>query len=268
MRIENLEQEKILQACQNLYADAFAVSVRRGSKGILLQQADVHLLRQDDYFDRWHDDPQSSLLLLTGENFDNYNKGSGLCWLSCATLSVVKHLPIDSQVLFYSGCRDEDSRWPSQKETIGNIFTSFVFQILQWDKAFFLEHYKTVEQTLKRPTWRSTEREVKLQQRIDLMISLLDSWTRSKRIYMVIDRIDKFEHEPEDTPEDLIEEILAAVGKMNREVKVFIVGSSLTCLNSDEKLNTQRRIWHRKSDLTIFKDRIYGRGGWRQGRRL
>jgi hypothetical protein len=84
----------------------------------------------------------------------------------------------------------------------------------------------------------------------------------------VVDRIDIFEHEPEDTPEDVIEALLTVFGKIKHEVKVFIVGSSLTCLGTDEKLNSQRRLWHTKSDLATFKGRIFGRAGWRQGRKL
>ena len=222
------------------------------------------MLRKEALFDRWHGDPCSSLLLLTGENFDNYEKGSGLCWLSSATLDLVEHLLKDSQVLFYSGCRDEGSRWAEVKETIANIFASFVFQILKWDEEFFLEYFKTVEQRLNNPGWKSTELEERLRSRTDLVVFLLNSWTKSKRIYFVIDRIDKFGHGPDDTPEDLIEEILQVVGGINHEVKVFIVASSLICLGTDDKINMQRTIWHAKPGLTIDKERIFGRGGWRQ----
>jgi hypothetical protein len=264
LRTEELEQKIIIKSCQSLYRDAFKVSARKRGKDKLLQQADVNLLRKEVLFDRWHDDPRSSLLLLTGENFDNYETGSGLCWLSSATLDLVEHLLKDWQVLFYSGCRDEDSRWAEVKETIANIFTSFVFQILKWDEEFFMTHFKTVEQRLKNPSWKSTELEEQLRNRTDLVIFLLNSWTKSERIYFVIDRIDKFGHGPDDTPEDLIEEILRVVGRINHEVKVFIVASSLICLGTDDKINMQRTIWHAKPDLAIDKGRIFSRGGWHQ----
>jgi hypothetical protein len=261
--IEQLEEKMISTACKNLYADAFQYPGKRRRKA--LQPADIEMLKREEFFDQWNKEPGSSTLLLTGHNFDQFGKDAGLCWLSSATINIRQDVAEEGQILFYSACRDETSKRIITREPFSNIMSSFVYQVLQWDEMFFEKSFTYVEQELKDQAWTSPSVEKRHRIQGDLLIWLLNSWTESTRIYMIIDRLDKFHGEPDDNPYDLIYEILRIVSKMTCKVKVVITADSLVWGDSDKEINSQWKNWRGDPELTWAKiASIYSRARWHQ----
>lgn len=249
--MEQLEENMISTACENLYADAFKYPGKR--RGKALQPADIGILKREGLFDQWNEGPCSSTLLLTGHNFDQFGKGAGLCWLSPATVTIKQNVAKDGQILFYSACRDENSKRTLTREPFSNILSSFACQVLQWDEKFFEKSFTYAEQELKDPAWTSPSVGERHRIQCDLLISLLNSWTGSTRIYMIIDRIDKFDGQPDDNPYDLIREILRIVSKTTCKVKVVITADSLVWRDSDKEIVSRWRDWRGDPELTWTK---------------
>ena len=261
--MEQLEEKMISTACENLYADAFQYPGKR--RGKALQPADIEMLKREEFFDRWNTEPGSSTFLLTGHNFDQFGKGVGLCWLSSATIAIRQNVAEEGKILFYSACRDETSKRTTTREPFSNILSSFVCQVLLWDEKFFETSFTYVEQELKDPAWTSPSVGERHLIQCDLLIWLLNSWMGSTRIYMIIDRLDKFDGEPDDNPYDLIHEILYIVSKTTSDVKVVITADSLVWRDTDKEINSQWKNWRGDPDLTWGKiSSIYSRTRWHQ----
>jgi hypothetical protein len=250
--MEQLEEKIISTACEKLYADVFKYPGKR--RGKALQQADIEMLKREKLFDQWNEESGSSTLLLTGHNFDQFGKGVGLCWLSSAALIIKQNVVNEGQILFYSACRDEDSKRRLTREPFSNILSSFVCQIVQWDEKFFEKSFKHVEQELQDPAWTSPSVAKRHQIQCDLLISLLNSWTGSTRIYLIIDRLDKFDGAFDGNPYDLIREILCIVSKTACEVKVVITADSLVWRDGDTEIISQWKDW--RGDPELKSDKI------------
>lgn len=223
--IEQLEENLIFTACERLYSDAFHHPGKRRRK--FLQLANLELLKRQGFLNQWNKGPDSSTLLLTGHNFDQFGKGVGLCRLSSATINIKRHVANEDRILFYSPCRDEISKRTVTREPFSNILNSFVHQALKWDEKFFEKSFSYVEQELKDSAWTSSSVEKKHRIQCDLLIWLLNSWSESTRIFMIIDRLDKFDAGPDDNPYDLIYEILRIISRTTGTVKLVITADSL-----------------------------------------
>lgn len=260
---EQVEEKIISAACESLYADAFKYPEKR--LGRTLQEADIELLRKENLFDRWNDEPGCSTLLLTGHNFDQFGKGVGMCWLSSAALVIKKNVIGQGQILFYSGCRNEDSKRSFAREPFSNILSSFVCQIVQWDENFFEKSFKQVQQEVEDPAWTSPSAEARHQVQSDLLISLLNSWTKSTRVYLIIDRLDKFGGESDDNLYDLIREILRIISNTTLEIKLLIIADSLIWGDDDKQAMSQWKDWRGDPDLKWDKiSSLHLRTRWHQ----
>lgn len=249
--IDQLNEKMLSKACEDLYADAFEYPGTR--RGKALQQADIDMLKREVSFCQWNEESGPSTLLLTGHNFDQFGKGVGLCWLSSAALAIKQNIGNGDRVLFYSACRDEDSRRTPAREPFSNILSSFICQCLQWDERFFEKSFKQVEQELKDPVWRSKSVEDRHHIQRDLLISLLNSWTGSRAIYMIIDRLDKIDSDPDDNLYDLIREILLIVSKTTCAIKLVITADSLHWESGDKEIKSRWKDWRGDPDLAWDK---------------
>lgn len=253
----------ISTACETLYTDVFKYPGKR--RGRVLQCADLELLKNEPSFTQWTNEFGSSTLLLTGNNYDQFGKGVGLCWLSTAALAIKQNVETEGLVLFHSACRSENSKRIQSRESFSNILNSFVCQILQWDETFFEKVCTRVEQELKDPTWTSPSPAKRHRIQGDLLISLLNSWTGSKTIYMIIDRLDKFDGEPDDNPYDLIREILRIISKTACTIKLVIIADSLVWGDDNKEIMAQWKDLRGDPELTWARiSSIYTRVRWHQ----
>lgn len=135
-----------------------------------------------------------------------------------------------------------------------------------------MESHHQVELELDKVASISDSGAQNLQIGSDLVESLLTSWTKPKRVYLIIDRIDLFDGGPDFDTLDLIEQILKVISKVKAEVKVCIVACSLTCvgLDRDDKVNEQWKTWRslpENQEIGLDKLVPVFKAGWHQQER-
>lgn len=119
---ELADPDSMIAQCKALHANAFEKSVRKkGTKQ--LQQISLGLLTDLRLFKPSEENTRSSVLVLSGSNFDLYETGLYLCWLSPVTTEIAEvyrsrqRSEGTSRVLFHSACSDQTSRIGNRKES-------------------------------------------------------------------------------------------------------------------------------------------------------
>ncbi|KAL8908078.1 MAG: hypothetical protein Q9171_005596 [Xanthocarpia ochracea] len=87
--LELSDAGKMIDQCKALHANAFAKAVRRRATK-QLQQISIGLLQDFHLFEPSKKITESSVLVLSGLNFDSYDTGDHLCWLSPVTTEIAE----------------------------------------------------------------------------------------------------------------------------------------------------------------------------------
>ena len=205
------------------------------------------------------------MLILSGSNFDGYDSGNHLCWLSpiatqFAETQLSSQVPgKKSQPLFFSGCQDEVSRYGNRKERLDNCFSHFISQMLHWDTAFIDKHRQSVEDDVRDKTRR----------RKDTLKHFLEACIHFDQIYIIIDRLDCFaplennEESDKETVSGILEAVLDSVGTA-RNVKLMITidAAQWPDVRTDTQMERRWKNWKRQLELKHHS--MFSKIGWTQ----
>ena len=256
---------KLITMCKSLHADAFAESVRlKGSKK--LQQIDLDLVKTFAFYKLWYEVTGSSVLILSGSNYDLYDTGRYLCWLSPITTKFAEAQlssqvpPRKNKVLFFSACRDDASRYGRRKELLADCFSHFISQMLHWDTEFVDQNCQVVEDDVKDVT----------RQRKDTLQRLLGACKCFDQVYIIIDRLDRIapsdadDELDEDTVSGFLAAILDTVSAAPYNVKLMITidAAGWPKVKNDADMERRWKIWKTQMELKHYS--MFCKIGWTQ----
>lgn len=254
---ELADSDEMIAQCKALHANAFAKSVRKkGTK--YLQQISIELLRDFQLNKSSEDIRESSVLILSGLNFDSYQAGLYLCWLSPVTTEIAEVYQSthssegSSKVLFHSACRDEASRFSNRKEPFNICLSRFIIEILGWDDEYFSQTRQFIEDNIKDSDC----------QRIEMLKTLLKGWHGSDEVCIIIDRLDWIapldgdgdEETDEDEVSDLLETILEVVSTASCKIRLVVTvdASGWPQVRKDADLKQRWNVWKTRNGLQPY----------------
>lgn len=226
----------------------------------------LDLVKTSAFYKLWHEAIKSSVLILSGSNFDMYEAGLFLCWLSPITtefaetrLSSQMSLK-QSRLLFFSACRDEASRYGKKKELLTDCFSHFISQMLHWDTDFVDQNSQSVEDDIKDLT----------RQRKDILQRLLGACKCYDQIYIIIDRLDCIAplSADDESDEDAVSGNLAAlldtvcVAACNVKLMITIDANQWSEVRTDADMERTWGIWKKQIELKDYS--MYCKIGWTQ----
>lgn len=246
----------MIDQCKALHVNAFAEAVRRkGPKK--LQQISIGLLKDFHLYEHSPKSTQSSVLVLSGLNFDSYTTGDRLCWLSPVTTEIAEKYQLDqrsggkSRLLFHSACSDQKSRFSEQKEPVDLCLSRFILQLLLSDDDFFSRHRQSVEDDIKDSS----------RHRSDTLQLLLEGCHRTDEVCIIIDRLDHMApisdddtDSDEDYVSDLLRSILEVVSTASCKIRLIVTidASKWPRVRKDSDFETKWKIWKRSNKLGQF----------------
>lgn len=245
----------MIDQCKELHANAFAKAIRR--KGTTqLQQISIGLLRDFQLYEPSPKTSRSSLLVLSGLNFDRYDTGDYLCWLSPITTEIAEEYPRNQRsegkcrLLFHSACSDQKSRFSAKKEPVDVCLSRFIIQFLRSDDDFFLKHRQSIEDDIKASS----------RHRSDTLQLLLEGCHRTDEVCIIIDRLDHIApmsddgDSDEDYVSDLLESILKIVSTASCKIRLVVTvdASKWPRVRKDSDFETKWKIWRRRNTLEHF----------------
>jgi hypothetical protein len=179
---------------KSLLAGAFGVSPRHHSKkSRRLQEANLQILKTLGCFQEWMEETGPSILLLSGRNFDDYEAGRDLCWLSPVAAELAEYLQ-DSKgedqkrcTLFYPVQKVHQRRSTIRaSETLDKCLSNLILQILSWDTLLVNTEREFIESTMKDEKWKTDSTGEKKK----ILTRLLDACQCLDQVVLIIDRLD------------------------------------------------------------------------------
>ncbi|KAL8775344.1 MAG: hypothetical protein Q9209_000351 [Squamulea sp. 1 TL-2023] len=255
----------MIAQCKELHANAFGKALRRkGTKQ--LEQISLGVLKELQLYKSTEEITESSALVLSGSNYDSYEAGSSLCWLSPVTTEIAELYQlrqgsaVTSKVLFHSPCRDEASRFSYRKEPFNICVSRFIMQILLWDDRYFWQNRQMIRHNI-----RDSDR-----LRVETLKALLQGWQGSDEVCIIIDRLDRiaipdYITDPdEDTVSDLLELILEVVSTASCKIRLVVTVdvSGWLQVRKDADLDWRWNIWNGRHDLKRFS--LFRKVDWGQ----
>ena len=247
------DPDQMIEQCKALHDNAFGMAVRRKGGTKILQQINRSLLKDFQLDNPSENAGDSSVLVLSGNNYDAYDSGHYLCWLSPITTELAEmHRSRQksgdtNRVLFYSACRDLASRVSKTKEPFSVCLSHLVLQTLLWDDDWFSQCRQTVEDDLRDSNHKRTK----------TLKTLLAGSHGSREICIIIDRLDRIAPLADDNDldddevSDLIESILEIISTASCKVRLVITVD--TCgwpkVRDDADLEARWKIWKRRIKL-------------------
>lgn len=262
-----VDSDSMMAKCRALHAKAFVESVRRKATK-QLQQISLNLLKDHHFYKSSEETTQSSVVVLSGLNFDGYDTGRNLCWLSPITTEIAELYQSrqrsggTSRVLFHSACSDEASRHSNRKEPFNICLSRFILQILLWDDDYFSQTRQKIQDDIRHSNRPRTE----------TLQDLLRGWTGSDEVCIVIDRLDRIapldddddSNTGEDEVTDLLETILEVVSTASCKIRfvVTIDTSGWLMARKDADLEERWNIWKRRINLQRYS--LFHKIDWHQ----
>ncbi|KAL8750952.1 MAG: hypothetical protein Q9199_006741 [Rusavskia elegans] len=253
--LELSDAGKMIDQCKALHANAFAKAVRRkGTK--YLQQISIGLLQDLHLYEPFLKPTESSVLVLSGSNFDRYDTGDYLCWLSPVSTEIAEKYPLNQRsegkcrLLFHSACSDQTSRFSGKKELIDVCLSRFIIQLLLSDDNFFSKHRQSIEDDIKDSS----------RHRSETMQLLLEGCHRTDEVCIIIDRLDHIApisddcDLDEDYVSDLLESVLKIVSTASCTIRLIVTidASRWPQVRRDSDFETKWKIWKRRNTLEKF----------------
>ncbi|KAL8854295.1 MAG: hypothetical protein Q9221_001009 [Calogaya cf. arnoldii] len=254
--LELSDAGKMIDQCKALHANAFAKAVRkRATKQ--LQQISIGLLHDFHLFEPSMKKTESSVLVLSGLNFDCYDTGDHLCWLSPVTTEIAEKCQMNQRsegkcrLLFHSACSDQTSRYREKKELIDVCLSRFVLQLLLSDDDFLPKHRQSIEDDIKDSS----------RHRSETMQLLLEGCHRTDEVCIIIDRLDHIAPTPDDNDSvdkdyvsDVLESILKIVSTASCKISIIVTidASKWPQVRTDSDFESKWKIWKRRNTLKNF----------------
>ncbi|KAL8949005.1 MAG: hypothetical protein Q9222_004845 [Ikaeria aurantiellina] len=252
---ELADADRMIAQCKALHAHAFAEAYRK-KRSKQLQQISINVLKDKGLCTTLEQSAPSAVLVLSGSNYDIYDSGAGLCWLSPITTEIAESYQAGqssqgtSKILFHSACADRASRFSNEKEPFDLCLSRFILQILLWDDGYFSQTRQTVEDDIRDNNCH----------RLETLQSLLKGWTRSDEICIIIDRLDCIalhdngRNSSDDEISELLETVLNIVSAASCNIKLVVTvdtkGWPLMRENAD--LDRRWKIWKQRIDLQRY----------------
>ncbi|KAL8874847.1 MAG: hypothetical protein Q9198_006716, partial [Flavoplaca austrocitrina] len=254
----------MVDQCKILHDSAFTKSVRRRAAK-QLQQISIGLLRDFKLYEPPQRTKNSSVLVLSGLNFDGYDTGKRLCWLSPAATEIAEEYRRNRRsagscrLLFHSTCYDEESRFGKKKEAIDVCLSRFIVQLLLSDDDFFTKHRQSLEDEIRNSSRHKSE----------TMQLLLEKCPSTDEVCIIVDRLDRIapvpdEESDEDDVSDVLESILNIVSTASCKIRLVVTidASQWPRVRTDSEFESKWKIWERNYAL----DNLYPlfKINWRQ----
>lgn len=245
----------MITQCKELHANAFSQSVRKKGATKQLQQISIGLLKDLHIYERSGKMTESSVLVLSGKNFDPYETGRFLCWLSPVTTEFAEMYRSTEtserkcRVLFHSACSNEASRFSNRKEPFDICLSRFIIQILMWDEEYFSQNRQNIEYDIKNSDHPKAQ----------TLQNLLRGWHGSDEVCVIIDRLDHIAPDcdrgsDEDDVSDLLETILEIVSTASCKIRLVVTvdASGWPQVRKDADMEARWNVWRRRIDLQRF----------------
>lgn len=205
---------------------------------------------------------ESTVLVLSGLNYDCYDTGDHLCWLSPVTTQIAEKCQINQRsegkcrLLFHSACTDQKSQYREKKEPIDVCLSRLIIQLLRSDDDFFLKHRQTIEDDIKDSS----------RHRSETMQLLLEGCHPTDEVYIIIDRLDHIapipddsdsddgDSEDEDHVSDVLETLLKVVSTASCKIRLVVTidASKWPRVRRNSDFETKWKIWKRRNTLKNF----------------
>ncbi|KAL9629702.1 MAG: hypothetical protein Q9204_005127, partial [Flavoplaca sp. TL-2023a] len=243
----------MVDQCKILHASAFT---------------NIGLLRDFKLYEPPPRTKNSSVLILSGLNFDGYDTGKRLCWLSPVATEIAEEyrrnrIPAGScRLLFHSACYDEESRFSKKKEAIDVCLSRFIVQLLLSDDDFFTKHRQSLEDDIRNSSRRRSE----------TMQFLLEKCPSTDEVCIIVDRLDRIAPVPDDESDesdeddvsDVLESILNIVSTAPCKIRLVVTidASQWSKVRTDSEFESKWKIWERNHTLDNFSPLF--KINWRQ----
>ena len=158
-----------MDACSRIYTTGLFSSTSRRGRTILLQEANIALLSTASLLEPFLSPGQSSLLLLSGTNHHSSTHYNELCWLSPLALDFAR--TATGPVAFYSTQSDGPLDSILQRETIPNLLSAIIYQLLTWEDDFARQWRGAVDHAACTEAWRTDT----LRMQKELLLTLLNA---------------------------------------------------------------------------------------------
>lgn len=214
-----------------------------------------NLIEQEPSYVSWEGASNSSLLMLSGENWAGERTLSTLCWLSqIAVLLVEKQLSENRNIIYYC-CQTSFTITDRQRVTIQNLMANLVYQLLSLRSKPLRSGTQDLKEIFTSPEWCSEEEDTALPVMANLLLLLLGSFSEKETVTIVIDRLDTARIGCEDlTSEGILEALLNVTTKAKCIVKILIITSS--------SRSWKPRKWEMQKLKKIGKDAFLERHDW------
>lgn len=251
---EVADPDRMIAQCKELHANAFSQSVRKkGTKH--LQQISLEFLNTLELYNPPEEIVESSALIISGKNFDTYETGLYLCWLSPITTELAETYRSTQmsrrggRVLFHSACSNQSSRFSKMKEPFDICLSLFIIQILLWDEEYFSQTRQTIEDDIMNSD----------SSRMQIFRTLLSGWRESDDVCLIIDRLDRIAPgcdmgSDEDDVSNLLEAILDIISAASCKIRLIVTidASGWPQVRNDAEMEARWNIWRRRIDLQRF----------------
>ncbi|KAJ4291003.1 hypothetical protein N0V90_010199 [Kalmusia sp. IMI 367209] len=205
----------ILSDMSQLLEGKFSKSPRRARlKDVVLAEITAADLQQLPQYRDWLSSPHSSLLLLSGKNYDMYTSGRGLCWLSPVIPLVISALSSPQPRAIYSAKR----RLGPEQSTAFKALSTIMFQIMAACPEVCNTMCDAIEYEFRNKEWRSQSIQAITQRIIDAIEA-----SSHTEFFLLLDRIDLLE---DMGVPDFIREVLQLFAGHGKAVKVLATADS------------------------------------------
>ncbi|ORY14029.1 hypothetical protein BCR34DRAFT_599445 [Clohesyomyces aquaticus] len=211
-----------LEDLRNILEGSFSKSPRRaGKKDKVLMELNLIKLLQLPEFKRWQNGPRSSLLVLSGSNYDDHYSRTRLCWLSSAIIEVASNIAPNHGRAVYSPRRVLP---PTSTESPQKALSTAVIQLLEADMALCDE----VVDMINCSAGVSIKEQIK-------NLEIIMEHSSASTIYLLFDRIDLFDKHGV-SPVDFIISLLRVIKVQGKVVKVLVTAEGVRWKKDEELL--------------------------------
>ncbi|KAL8878093.1 MAG: hypothetical protein Q9198_004028 [Flavoplaca austrocitrina] len=241
-------------------------SVKLSDTGTMIS---IGLLRDFKLYEPPSRTKNSSVLILSGLNFDGYDTGKRLCWLSPVATEIAEEYRRNRRsagscrLLFHSACYDEESRFGKKKEAIDVCLSRFIVQLLLSDDDFFTKHRQSLEDEIRNSS----------RHRSETMQFLLEKCPSADEVCIIADRLDRIAPIPDDESDesdeddvsDVLESILNIVSTASCKIRLVVTidASQWPRVRTDSEFESKWKTWGEKLCFIITYNPFF-KINWRE----
>jgi hypothetical protein len=194
-----------------LLKDVFTTAPKIRGTVRKLEELTVEKLEELPQYNTWMNSLQSSLLVLSGSNYDtHYNRG-GLCWLSSAIPAVATKVSPECPRAFYSARRSDRS----SRGSANAAFSTVLLQIMEANADLCLKLFSSIQSKAANGNWK----DMAIRELTVCVIDLVKA-SSNETFYLLFDRIDLLDMPPRDFIIELVK-IIKVCRKEGQIVKIL-----------------------------------------------